>query len=111
VEKGLRHKISSYTKDNDDKINKMFDIQIPELSLEAILTGSDEVTVQNIVDLFRVAMKLRRKEILCWYCYYKAYEDRIKDVKSKNNIDDKSARIMVYSEIKALLPDITDVNL
>lgn len=29
------------------------DIQIPELSLGAILTGSSELTVQNIVDLFR----------------------------------------------------------
>ena len=89
----------------------MFDIQIPELSLEAILMGSSEITAQNIVDLFRVAMKLRRKEILCWYCYYKAYEDWVRDVKSKNGVDDKSARILVYSKIKPLLPDITDVNL
>src|SRR3954465_1766068 len=73
--------------------------------------GSSEVTAQNIVDLFRVAMKLRRKEILCWYCYYKAYEDRVRDVKSKNGIDDKSARTLVYSKIKPLLPDITNVNL
>ncbi len=51
------------------------------------------------------------KEILCQYCYYKTYEDRIKDVKSKNSVNDKSARTLVYSEIKPLLPDITDVNL
>ena len=74
VEQDLRRELSS-TKVSDSKINKAFDIQIPELSLEAILTGSSEVTAQNIVDLFRVAMKLRRKEILCWYCYYKAYEN------------------------------------
>ncbi len=65
----------SFTEVGDGKINKVFDIQIPELSLEVILMGSSEVTAQNIVDLFRVAMKFRRKEILCWYCYYKAYED------------------------------------
>ena len=53
----------SFTEVGDDKINKAFDIQISELSLEAILMGSSEVTAQNIVDLFRVAMKLRRKEI------------------------------------------------
>ena len=88
--------------------DKIFDIQIPEFSLEAILTGSSEVTTQNIVDLFRVAMKLRRKEILCWCCYYKAYEDRVRDVKSKNGVDDKSARTLVYSKIK---PHITDINL
>ncbi len=111
VEQDLRQELSSCTKGNDGKVNKAFDILIPELSLEAILTGSSEVTAQNIVDLFRVAMKLRRKEILCWYCYYKAYEDRVRDVKSKNGVDDKSARTLVYSEIKPLLPDITDVNL
>jgi hypothetical protein len=111
VEQDLRQELSSCTKGNDGKINKAFDILIPELSLEAILTGSSEVTAQNIVDLFRVAMKLRRKEILCWYCYYKAYENRVRDVKSKNGVDDKLARTLVYSEIKPLLPDITDVNL
>ena len=65
----------SFTEVGDGKINKTFDIQISELSLEAILIGSSKVMAQNIVDLFRVAMKFRRKEILCWYCYYKAYED------------------------------------
>ncbi|CAG8636208.1 4586_t:CDS:2 [Funneliformis mosseae] len=39
--------------------------KIPELSLEAILIGSSEVI---------------------------AYENRVKDVKSKNDIDDKSAK-------------------
>ena len=56
---------------------------------------------------------------MCWYCYYKAYENRVSDVKTANNsgasakahIDDQSARTIVYNEIKSLLPDITDVNL
>jgi len=56
-------------------------------------------------------MKIRQKERLCWYCYYKAYENRVSDIKSANNIDDQSARTIVYNEIKSLLPDITDVNL
>jgi len=56
-------------------------------------------------------MKIRQKESLCWYCYYKAYENRVSDVKTTNNIDDQSARTIVYNEIKSLLPDITDVNL
>lgn len=43
----------------------MFDIQIPELSLEVILTGYSEITAQNIVDLFKVVVKVRQKEILC----------------------------------------------
>ncbi|CAG8762865.1 12697_t:CDS:2, partial [Cetraspora pellucida] len=40
-----------------------------------------------------------------------AYENRVSDVKSANNIDDQSARTIVYNEIKSLLSDITDVNL
>ncbi|CAB4428963.1 unnamed protein product [Rhizophagus irregularis] len=86
--------------------DKTFDIQIPEFSLEAIITGSSKVTSQDIVDLFNVAMKVRRKEVLCWYCYYKVYEDRIRDVKSISNIDDQSARTLVYNEIKAFLHDL-----
>ncbi|EXX51341.1 uncharacterized protein OCT59_019944 [Rhizophagus irregularis] len=50
---------SSCTKGSDGKVNKAVNIQIPELSLEAILTGSSEVTAQIIVDLLRVTMKLR----------------------------------------------------
>ena len=55
VEQGLKQKISFYTKVNDE----MFDIQMPKLSLEAILMKSGKTIVQNIVDLFRVAIKLR----------------------------------------------------
>ncbi|RGB22150.1 hypothetical protein C1646_678040 [Rhizophagus diaphanus] len=56
VEQDLRQELS-FTEVSNSKINKTFDIQIPELSLEAILMGSSEVMAQNIVDLFRVAMK------------------------------------------------------
>ncbi|CAG8643985.1 2766_t:CDS:1, partial [Diversispora eburnea] len=109
VEQGLRCELFICANNNDSKINspdtlvifgrasfadKSFDIQIPEFSLEEILTGSSKITVQNIVDLFNVAMKVRQKEILYWYCYYKAYEDKIGYIKSMNNIDDKSARTL-----------------
>ncbi|CAG8603710.1 991_t:CDS:2, partial [Gigaspora rosea] len=56
-------------------------------------------------------MKVRQKEILCWYCYYKAYGDRVENIKHINKIDDQSARTLVYNEIKALLPDVSDANL
>ena len=42
MEQDLRRELSS-TEVGDGKINKAFDIQIPELSLEAILMGSSEV--------------------------------------------------------------------
>ncbi|CAJ0854471.1 16774_t:CDS:2 [Entrophospora sp. SA101] len=118
VEQGLMHELSVCAEDNDIENNaihglssdKPFDIQIPELSLEVILTESSRVTAQNIADLFNIAMKVRQKEILYWYCYYKTYEDRIGNIRSIEKIDDKSARTSVYNEIKSLLPDITDVS-
>ncbi|KAG9295323.1 hypothetical protein G9A89_021254 [Geosiphon pyriformis] len=65
VERGLRYELSiciRYDISNaksgvSTKAHKIFDIQIPEFSLETILTGSCKVTAQNIVDLFKVAMK------------------------------------------------------
>ncbi|CAG8726895.1 14012_t:CDS:2 [Racocetra persica] len=45
-------------------------------------------------------MKTRQKENLCWYCYTKAYENRVMDIKSTNNIDDQLARTLVYNEIR-----------
>ncbi|CAJ0892182.1 12852_t:CDS:2, partial [Entrophospora sp. SA101] len=125
VEQGLRHELSVCNKDNNKsnsgasaKTHKVFDIQIPDFPLETILTGSSKITSRNIVDLFRVAMKVRQKENLCWYCYYKAYENRVSDIKSANNsrasakahIDDQLARTIVYNEIKSLLPDITNTT-
>ncbi|CAH1768743.1 14925_t:CDS:2 [Entrophospora sp. SA101] len=68
-----------------------------ELSAQkVIITGSTKFTAQNIADLFVLAIKVRQKEILCcWYCYYKAYEDRIEDIKRVNKIDGQSARSLV----------------
>ncbi|CAG8786035.1 16254_t:CDS:2, partial [Gigaspora margarita] len=111
VKQDLRHDLSVFKANNDNKINNVFDVQIPEFSLEVIITGSAKVTAQNIADLFILAIKVRQKEILCWYCYYKAYENRIDKIKHINKIDDQTARTLVYNEIKTLLPDITDVNL
>ncbi|CAG8727239.1 1645_t:CDS:1, partial [Cetraspora pellucida] len=111
VEQGLRHKLSIFTNDDDIEKHSSFDIQIPEFSLEMILIGSNKIAMQSIADLFNVAIKVGQKENLCWYCFYKAYEDQVEDYKGMKNIDDQSARTLVYNEIKFLLPNITDVNL
>ncbi|CAG8747405.1 14590_t:CDS:1, partial [Funneliformis mosseae] len=58
VEQDLRWELS-FTEVSNSKINKMFDIQISKFSLKAILMGSSEITAQNIVELFKVAMKLK----------------------------------------------------
>ncbi|RIB04587.1 hypothetical protein C2G38_2222000 [Gigaspora rosea] len=110
VEQDLRCDLSLFIKDNNNKVSEVFDIQIPEFSLEVIVTGSSKITVQNIADLFIIAMKVRQKEILCWYYYYKAYKDRVENIKRINKIDDQSARTLVYNKIKALLLDISDIQ-
>ncbi|CAG8578959.1 8023_t:CDS:2 [Diversispora eburnea] len=111
VEQDLRHDLSVFIKENNNKVSEVFDIKIPEFSLEVIITGSSKITAQNIADLFVIVMKVRQKEILYWYCYYKTYEDRTEDIKRVNKIDNQLARTLIYNEIKALLPDITNVNL
>ncbi|CAG8521179.1 2055_t:CDS:2 [Acaulospora colombiana] len=56
-------------------------------------------------------IKIGKKENLCWYCFYKTYEDQVEDYKAMKNVDEQSARTLVYNEIKLLFPDITDVKL
>ncbi|KAF0424752.1 hypothetical protein F8M41_006445 [Gigaspora margarita] len=94
VEQGLRHELSVFTKDDDIEKHSSFDIQIPEFPLETILMGSNKIATQSIADLFNVAIKVGQKENLCWYCFYKAYEDRVEDCKAMKNIDDQSARTL-----------------
>ncbi|CAB5306761.1 unnamed protein product [Rhizophagus irregularis] len=75
----------------------------------ALASENTETECQKIPYNQKVEQDLRRE--LSSTEVGDAYEDRVKDVKSKNGVDDKSARTLVYSEIKPLLPDITDVNL
>ena len=60
----MRDELSAYIKEKESASqsgDKIFDIQIPEFSLEAILIGSNKVTSQVIVDLFNIAMKARQR--------------------------------------------------
>ncbi|CAG8493907.1 5648_t:CDS:2 [Diversispora eburnea] len=84
VERGLSHDLSVF-KANNDKINNVFDIQIPEFLLE-----------------------LDKKRFYVGIVTIKYI--RIEDIKRVNKIDE-SARTLVYDEIKTFLQDITDINL
>ncbi|CAG8664495.1 6833_t:CDS:2, partial [Racocetra fulgida] len=64
IEQDLRDDLSVFKANNDNRINNVFDVQIPEFSLEAIITGPTKVIAQNIADLFILAIKVRQKEIL-----------------------------------------------
>ncbi|CAG8720645.1 14996_t:CDS:2, partial [Funneliformis mosseae] len=61
VEQDLRRDLSVFIKKNNNKVSEVFDIQIPEFSLEVIITGSSKITAQNIADIFVIAMKVRQK--------------------------------------------------
>ncbi|CAB5351810.1 unnamed protein product [Rhizophagus irregularis] len=76
---------------------------------QALASENTEAECQKVPYNQKVEQDLRRE--LSSTEVDDAYEDRVRDVKSKNDVDDKSARTLVYSEIKPLLPDITDVNL
>ncbi|CAB5379083.1 unnamed protein product [Rhizophagus irregularis] len=76
---------------------------------QALASENTEAECQKVPYNQKVEQDLRRE--LSSTEVDDAYEDRVRDVKSKNGVDDKSARTLVYSEIKPLLPDITDVNL
>ncbi|CAG8817914.1 15654_t:CDS:2, partial [Gigaspora margarita] len=66
VEQDLKHNLSSILKkaNNNNKIYNVFYIQIPEFSLEPIITGSTKVIAQNISDLFILAIKVLSEDII-----------------------------------------------
>ncbi|RHZ81458.1 hypothetical protein Glove_120g145 [Diversispora epigaea] len=65
----------------------------------------------EIPELRKNFPKLRPRTSSIKHCFYKEYEDRVEDFKVMKNIDDQSARTLVYNEIKLFLLDITNGNL
>ena len=46
-----------------------------------------------------------------WCRYIERYDKRVNDITSNGKVKIKTARSLVYKEVKQLLPDITDANL
>ncbi|CAG8609526.1 6199_t:CDS:2 [Ambispora gerdemannii] len=106
VEQGLRLELSSCIKDNNHKISKVSDVQIPEFSLEAILSGSNSVTLQNIINLFRAqnAISSKIKVISVTNCHA-----HMSDPSSTNDISD-TKKVLPETGINVLPSDTkTDV--
>ncbi|CAG8770823.1 31651_t:CDS:2, partial [Racocetra persica] len=57
--------------------------------------------VSDDTDLFNVAIKVGQKENLCWYCFYKAYEDRVEDCKVIVGVTKSNAHVIKSSEVTA----------
>ena len=61
--------------------------------------------------LFKTAIKSRQQEILNWYYYSLEFENKVRDITADGKIKDKTARTMIYKEMKPFLPNITQDNL
>ncbi|RHZ84836.1 hypothetical protein Glove_74g170 [Diversispora epigaea] len=77
-------------------------------SNQNLLNGENQhnqVTAQSIVCIFRKAIQSGQEEILHWY------DKRVNEIISNGKVKIKTAKSLVYKEVKQLLPDTTDVNL
>ncbi|CAG8608049.1 13938_t:CDS:1, partial [Cetraspora pellucida] len=71
----------------------------------------NQVTAQSIVCMFRKAIQSGQEEILHWCRYIERYDKRVNEITSDGKVKIKTAKNLVYKEVKQLLPDITDANL
>ncbi|CAJ0825914.1 6241_t:CDS:1, partial [Entrophospora sp. SA101] len=74
-------------------------------------TQSSAFSAQHLSCLFKTAIKSRQQEILNWYYYSLEFEKRVHAITADGKIKDKTARIMIYKEMKPFLPNITQDNL
>ncbi|CAG8619131.1 3942_t:CDS:2 [Ambispora gerdemannii] len=66
---------------------------------------------QHLSYLFKTAIKSRQQELLNWYYYSLEFENRVHVITTDGKIKDKTARTMIYKEMKPFLPNITQDNL
>jgi hypothetical protein len=115
--------IKTYT--NDDLESELQGSIIPEssgsvISAEIItpLPLNETSPAQVLAQLYRDAIKAEeaaslgnQKEILCWYKYGEAHENRVNEIISSEKITDRTARSWVYDEVMKHLPGIKRENL
>ncbi|CAH1770985.1 12611_t:CDS:2, partial [Entrophospora sp. SA101] len=74
-------------------------------------TRSSASSAQHLSCLFKTAIKSRQQEILNWYYYSLEFEKKVHAITADGKIKDKTARTMVYKEMRPFLPNITQDNL
>ncbi|PKY49300.1 hypothetical protein RhiirA4_465226 [Rhizophagus irregularis] len=79
------------------------------VSLESMILGS----TQHLSYLFETAIKSSQQEILLdWHNYSFEFESKIDTLTADGRIEDKTARSMIYKEMKPFLPTkVTQANL
>jgi len=68
-------------------------------------------SAQHLSYLFDTAIKSGQQEILDWYNYSLEFESKVDALTADGKIKDKTARSMIYKEMKPFLPNITQDNL
>jgi hypothetical protein len=68
-------------------------------------------SAQHLSYLFDTAIKSGQQEILDWYNYSLEFESKVDALTADGRIKDKTARSMIYKEMKPFLPKITQDNL
>ena len=112
VEQGLIQELHLPTKENDNsiKISNSGD-KSGNMSLEELKIVSFGNSAQHLSHLFKTAIKSRQQEISNWYYYSLEFENKVHDITADGKIKDKTARTMIYKEMKPFLPNITQDNL
>src|SRR5207245_1038016 len=112
VEQGLIQELHLPTKENDSsiKISNSGD-KSGNMSSEESMIVSFGNSAQYLSHLFKTAIKSRQQEILNWYYYSLEFENKVRDIIADDKIKDKTARTMIYKEMKPFLSNITQDNL
>ncbi|CAG8576315.1 4957_t:CDS:2 [Paraglomus occultum] len=112
VEQGLIQELHLPTKENDSsiKISNSGD-KSGNMSSEESMIVSFGNSAQHLSHLFKTAIRSRQQEILNWYYYSLEFENKVRDITADGKTKDKTARTMIYKEMKHFLPNITQDNL
>ncbi|CAH1769731.1 3255_t:CDS:1, partial [Entrophospora sp. SA101] len=113
VEQGLIHELSAFINEKSNS-NSISDKRITENILDGddLALGESEIrsfasSTLRLAHLFEKAKKTGQKEILRWYYYSEEFEKKVRDISSKNEINnDQMARTQIYNEMEPYLPGI-----
>ncbi|CAH1769012.1 10780_t:CDS:1 [Entrophospora sp. SA101] len=113
VEQGLIRELSVFINEKSPS-NSISDKQISknmldegDLDAKASSLCGTLGSALHLAYLFDKAKKTGQKEILRWYYYCEEFEKKVRDISSKNEINnDQMARTQIYNEMEPYLPGI-----